>query len=71
MRVSMCLIGGVVIVPRVMGLVTLSHRLLCGDSGFRRCSSVVSGVMDASLAMRRRAFVLVRMEWMSCRIDLG
>jgi hypothetical protein len=70
-RVSKCLIGGEVIVLRVMGLETLSHRLLCGDSGSRRCTSVVSGVVDASLAMRRRAFVLVRMDCMSCRTDLG
>ncbi len=70
-RVSKCLIGGEVIVLVVMGLETLSHRLLCGDSGCRRCSSVVSDIMDVSLAMRRRAFVLVRMECMSCRTDLG
>ncbi len=71
-RVSRCLIGGDFIVFRVMGLENLSHRLLCGDSsGCRRCYSVVSGVMDASLAMRRRTFVLVRMECMSCRTDLG
>ena len=70
-RVSKCLIGGEVIVLRVMGLDTLSHRLLCGDPGCRRWYNVASGVMDASLAMRRRAFVLVRMECMSCRTDLG
>ena len=47
-RVSKCLICGEVIVLRVMGMETLSYRLLCGDYGCRRCSSVVSGVMDAS-----------------------
>ncbi len=68
---SMCLIGGEVTVLMVMGLVTLSQRLLCGVYGSSRCSNALVGVVDASLAMRRRAFVLARMEWMSCRTDLG